>query len=80
MELETKQNYARVQGVRTKKIAYFSIFADQYAGSTHVKEIPNTKLLVSIYHSYKRAKMVIYDISRKVARNIETSEEIVGGK
>ena len=33
---------------------------------THVKEIPNTKLLVSLHHNWEKpANMAVFDISKK---------------
>ena len=48
---------------------------------TYLKEIPNTKLLVSLnYHHKESASMAIFDISRKVSKEIYSFEEIFGGK
>ena len=48
---------------------------------THVKEIPDTKLLISLNHIWRQsANMAIFDISRKVPRKIYTFEEVSGGK
>ena len=49
---------------------------------THVKEIPNTKLLISLQHSYQKcAKFKMFDISKKgVAKTVYTFEEVLGGK
>ena len=48
----------------------------------HVKEIPNTRYLVSLHHSYKNAAyMEIFDISKKgQAKKIYTHEKLSGGK
>ena len=48
---------------------------------TFVKEIPNTKLLVSLNYFYKKAaNMAIFDLSKKVAKKIYSFEEVLGGK
>ena len=49
--------------------------------STHVKEIPNTTLLMSLHHNYEEsAKLEIFDISRKDQINkIYSFEEVRGG-
>ena len=48
---------------------------------THVKEIPNTRLLVSLNHKYNQsANMAIFDISKKVAKRIYSFEETSGSK
>ena len=48
---------------------------------THVKEIQNTRYLVSLHHSYfKSANMEIFDISKKgQAKKIYTPETVFGG-
>ena len=56
----------------------------QFSGDkTLVKEIPNTKLLVSLNHNndkrVNRANMAIFDLSRKSARKIYSFEEVCGG-
>ena len=46
------------------RVIYAVLFLED--GWTHVKEIPNTKLLVSLHHSYdKSANMAVFDISKK---------------
>ena len=49
---------------------------------THVKEIPNTKLLVSLYHNcYKSTNMEIFDISKKdQPKKIYSLGEVSGSK
>ena len=48
---------------------------------THVKELPNTKLLVSLNHKLREAaNMAIFDLSRKVPKKIYTFEKALGGK
>ena len=49
---------------------------------THVKEIPNTKLLVSLHHNReKSANLEIYDISNKAhIRKIYSLGEVSGSK
>lgn len=51
-------------------------------GWTHVTEIPNTKLLVSLHHkSFKSANFELFDISKKgQANKIYSFEEVSGGK
>ena len=45
-----------------------------------MREIPNTKLLVSLNHNQaKSANMVIFDISQKAAKKIYSFEEVFGG-
>ncbi len=48
----------------------------------HVKEIPNTKLLVSLHHYFaKSANMEIFDISKKgKANKIYSLGEVSGSK
>lgn len=49
---------------------------------THIKEIPNTGLLVSLGHRWKTsAGMEIFDISKKgSARRVYAFEEIMGSE
>ena len=49
---------------------------------THVKEIPNTRLLVSVHHCWDTsAKLKVFDVSRKGQRkSIFLSEEVLGGR
>ncbi len=49
---------------------------------THVKEIPNTKLLVSLNHNCKKsANMELFGISKKgEAKKIYSLGEVSGGK
>mgnify|MGYP000889969115 FL=1 len=47
---------------------------------THVKEIPNTKLLVSLHHNLEKAAgLEIFDISKKDQINKIYSFEVFGG-
>ena len=47
---------------------------------THVKEIPNTRLVCSLSHDRCRsAKLSIFDISRRNANMVLSTEEIRGG-
>lgn len=48
---------------------------------THLKEITNTDLLISVSHSYlKSANMEVFDLSRKEQVNkIYSYEEVQGG-
>jgi hypothetical protein len=53
------------------------------SGSTHVKEIPNTKLLVSLHYGYYQnsANMEIFDISKKgKANKIYSLGEVSGSE
>ena len=47
-----------------------------------MKEIPNTKLLVSLHHNYgKLANMAIFDISKKdYIKEIYSLGEVSGGR
>lgn len=46
-----------------------------------MKEIPNTKLLVSLNHKFNTsANMAIFDISQKAVNKIYSFEEVSGGK
>ena len=49
---------------------------------THVKEIPMTRLLVSLHHSYQySASLKIFDITKPNApKTVYTFEEVQGGK
>lgn len=62
--------------------AVYSGYHDETDNRTHVKEIPNTKLLVSLHHAYNLgANLEIYDISQKSRpRKIYSFEEVKGGK
>ena len=70
------------------KIRIFGMFFDNHIDSeigstwTHVKEIPNTNLLVSLHHNYlKSASMEVLDISKKgEAKKIYSLGEVSGGK
>ena len=84
IELENKQNYTNFEGVqlRTTSGTYilivlliqFSLYSGYW---THVKEIPGTKLLVSLNHNCDYgANMAIFDLSRKNAKAIYTFEEV----
>ena len=49
------------------------------AGNPLLKEIPNTKLLVSVNHNYNNsANLEIYDLSQKKKRKIYSFEEVRG--
>ena len=47
-----------------------------------MKEIPNTKLLVSLHHNYERsANMAVFDISKKdQIKEIYSLGEVSGGR
>ena len=72
VDLSTKENYASFNGVKTSDTGLgFQLFWGWYAVIflgihwTHVKEIPNTNLLVSLNHiKHYSANMSVYDISK----------------
>lgn len=53
-----------------------------YLGWTHVKEIPNTKLLMSFNHNYiQSANMEVFDVSKKgQPQKIYSLDTVCGGK
>ncbi len=62
IDFETKQKYAEFDGVRIKEYSNYSVDS----GSTHVKEISNTGLLISLNHNYDEcAVLEIFDISQR---------------
>ena len=90
IDLDTKQSYASFKGVyisyrgRIQNLKLFEpeiviIFLD--VSWTHVKEIPNTKLLVSLHHNAGTlANMAVYDISKKgQIHEIYSLGEVKGG-
>lgn len=91
IDAESKEYYANFAGTQLqhKDSIYFNLLYQMnttyiyqgYLGWTHVKEISNTGLLVSLHHSYnKAANMEIYAISQKgKTRKIYSFEEVVGG-
>lgn len=76
IELETKKQYAYFEGAQLRQ--KFAI----RGGWTHVKEIPNTRLLVSLNHDDEvSASMEVYDISKQdQVQKIYSFEEIRGCK
>lgn len=57
------------------------VHLDIIGTATHIKEIPNTKLLVSIQHlPFKSGHMEIYDVSKKTVKTIYSLGEVSGGK
>mgnify|MGYP000875144563 CR=1 FL=1 len=73
IDLETKEYYAIFDGAKcpghhcNSRLFKFNLTAAfTVAGWSHVKEIPSTKLLVSLHHSgLKSANMEIFDSSKK---------------
>lgn len=89
VEFENNQSYANFDGVKIRnrgKIQIFQIILNlmmiiMIAYSwTHVKEIPNTTLLVSLHHDWLQgANLGIFDISKKDRINRIYSCELVKG-
>ena len=89
VDLNTKESYASFDGVQSSNQSKFS-FSNYLEGDivviflveswTLVKEIPYTKLLVSLHHNYgKSANMTVYDISKKnQIKEIFSLDEISG--
>lgn len=85
VELDTEDLYATFVGVqvaegnenrKTYSIIQLSAFPDNW---THVKEIANTKLLISLNHVMdKSANLEIFDISCKTMKKIYSFEEVHG--
>ena len=69
-DLETKQDYAHFDGVKLQ----------MGSGWPHLKEIPETRLLVSLHCSYyQSANMEVFDISNKgKIKTIYSFEEAIG--
>ena len=67
--------------LRISQFIYYYLYSID-SSWTHVKEIPNTKLLVSLHHNWENsANMEILDISKKgQAKKIYSLEEVSGGK
>lgn len=91
IEVETKQEYAKFDGVQLKNrdsiLDYPSIsncyhisLVEWGYSRTHVKEIPNKRLFVSLHHSRKCANLKIFDISHKMQKKIFAAEEVTGSK
>ena len=59
----------------------FCIYIGRYASWTHVKQIPNSNLLVSLHHCWDiSANMEIFDIAQNgYVRKIYSFEETSGG-
>lgn len=93
MDLNTKEEHFNFDGVKLRNKGNLSLFflslgtcnfilsKDSY-GWTHVKEIPNTKLAVSLHHSsLKSANLEIFDLSQKgQAKKLYSFEEVEGSK
>ena len=92
IDVSTKEEYAKFEGAQTTntigtlnicneiKNEIFFFFIHQGNSWTHVKEISNTKLVVSQHHRWNTsAKMEIFDLSKKGrAMKIRSFEEIRG--
>ena len=92
VELESKQEFSKFDGVKLKTsdgIFHFIhinsslIFISQGSSQvwTHVKEIANTGLLVSVQHCFdSSATLEIFDVSQKgQAKKIFSFEEVCDG-
>ena len=57
------------------------LFCQDTMNRTHVKEIPGTRLLVSLYHSFWNcAKIELFDLScREKVKKIYSFEQVIGG-
>ena len=87
IELERKQNYANFEETQIQigeYILYLKLIQQflQFSGYwTHVKEIPSTKVLVSLNQIPRElANMIIFDISQKVEKKAYTFEKVPRGK
>ena len=87
-DLEKTQSHANFKGVQIRATSkfQFSNFIPFYDESivyswTHVKEIPNSKLLVSLHHDCDRsANMEIFDVSKKNhIEKIYSHQDVLGG-
>ncbi len=87
MDIETKQEYANFDGVQLSatRSKFYSDFESYHclegdSTCTHVKEISNSSLLVSLHYNYlKSANMEIFDISKKgEAKKIYSLGEVSG--
>ena len=91
VEIETRQEFANFDGVELSKAG--SIFQpfildshlltiyEDFSSWTHVKEIANTGLLVSVHHTSRNsANLELFDVSRKgQAKKIYSFEEVFRG-
>ncbi len=89
IDLETKQNFVTFDGARINykskyEILEFSLIWLQFLGWswTHVKEISNSKLLVSLqYDQNESVNLELFDISKKgKANKIYSLGEVSGSK
>ena len=90
-ELETFQEFSTFDGTFLNKINGILIFSNlalilitiskEYEpGWAHLKEIPNTELIVSVHHSWDvSANLEVFDVSQKEqVKKIYSFEEIPG--
>ena len=77
---KTEQEYAEFNGAPLTGMG--DRFVDYARNNwTHVKEVSNTKLLVSLHQGKRSAKMEFFDTSKKgKARRVYSFEETFGGK
>lgn len=85
IELDTKQNCSTFQSAQIPNgalcIQSSSNLTIVLGWWTHVREIPNTNLLVSLNHHYSRsANMEIFQYSQKKVNRIYSFEEVVRSK
>lgn len=87
---ETKEDHANFQGVQLKDASNHDlnlilrdliILQGTYGSWTHLKEISNSTLLVSLHHCrLKSANLEIFDTSQKgKVRKVYSNEETIGG-
>lgn len=88
LDVATQQRFVTFNGAKLgKKSTQFDVFLTRIIISkglidwTHVKEIPNTKLLVSLHHAWVNAAiMEIFDLSgENRTRKIYSFEKTCGG-
>ena len=91
VDFNTKQSYASFDGVKTIYLSKKFVFVNYLENDasiillgdswTHVKEIPNTELVVSLHHNYEEsANMSVFDISKKdQIKEIYSLGEVSGG-
>ena len=91
VELDSKEEYANFDGVKLNEsdgrfqLLIYTTSVTVHKGEvswTHVKEIGNTGLLVSVHHCYNTsANLEVFDVSQKgQAQKIYSFEEVSGSK
>ena len=56
----------RFQNLKFDRVTEIIVLPEGFKAWTYMKEIPNTKLLITLQHvNYKDAKLAIYDVSEK---------------